>query len=159
MITIEKTYSSIGPGVVPPLETTLKALQETSPTDCPAYHFKERTWHDSSGLEIMLAVVIPPLPSSMVFGKVELEDTKEAMVRCISAHQPWQQYSVTSPPGDVYHPSAGWWLLVTSLDETSPVNLRTRLIRLETLGTLVEFDDTDCFHSADIYCVQFLSQH
>ena len=35
VITIEKTYSSIGPGVVPPLETTLKAMQGTSPSDCP----------------------------------------------------------------------------------------------------------------------------
>ena len=35
VITVEKTYSSIGPAVVPPLETTLKAMQETSPSDSP----------------------------------------------------------------------------------------------------------------------------
>ena len=35
VITRQKTYSSIGPGVVPPLETTLEAMHKTSPTDCP----------------------------------------------------------------------------------------------------------------------------
>ena len=58
------------------------------------------------------------------------------MVRCITAHQLWQQYGVTSPLGDVYHPIAGWWLLVTSLDKTSPVNPGTLLICLGNLRTL-----------------------
>ena len=159
VISIEKTYSSIGPGVVPPLETTLKAMQGTPPSDCPTYRFKEWTWHDKSGLEFTLATIIPPLPPSMVFGKIEPEDTKVAMVRCITAQKLWQQYGVTSPPGDVYHPTAGWWLLVTSLDETSPVNPGTLLICLENLRTLVEFEDTLCFHLADIYRGKFLSQH
>ena len=159
VISIEKTYSSIGPGVVPPLETTLKAMQGTPPSDCPTYRFKEWTWHDKSGLEFTLAAIIPPLPPSMVFGKIEPEDTKVAMVRCITAQKLWQQYGVTSPPGDVYHPTAGWWLLVTSLDETSPVNPGTLLICLENLRTLVEFEDTLCFHLADIYRGKFLSQH
>ena len=159
VISIEKTYSSIGPGVVPPLETTLKAMQGTPPSDCPTYRFKEWTCHDKSGLEFTLAAIIPPLPPSMVFGKIEPEDTKVAMVRCITAQKLWQQYGVTSPPGDVYHPTAGWWLLVTSLDETSPVNPGTLLICLENLRTLVEFEDTLCFHLADIYRGKFLSQH
>ena len=159
VISIEKTYSSIGPGVVPPLETTLRAMQGTPPSDCPTYRFKEWTWHDKSGLEFTLAAIIPPLPPSMVFGKIEPEDTKVAMVRCITAQKLWQQYGVTSPPGDVYHPTAGWWLLVTSLDETSPVNPGTLLICLENLRTLVEFEDTLCFHLADIYRGKFLSQH
>ena len=97
VISIEKTYSSIGPGVVPPLETTLKAMQGTPPSDCPTYRFKEWTWHDKSGLEFTLAAIIPPLPPSMVFGKIEPEDTKVAMVRCITAQKLWQQYGVTSP--------------------------------------------------------------
>ena len=159
VISIEKTYSSIGPGVVPPLETTLKAMQGTPPSDCPTYRFKEWTWHDKSGLEFTLAAIIPPLPPSMVFGKIEPEDTKVAMVRCITAQKLWQQYGVASPPGDVYHPTAGWWLLVTSLDETSPVNPGTLLICLENLRTLVEFEDTLCFHLADIYRGKFLCQH
>ena len=159
VITTEKTYSSIGPGVVPPLETTLKAMQETSSSDCPTYRFKEWTWQEKSGLEFTLAAIIPPLPPSMVFGKLEPEDTKVAMVRCITAQKLWQQYGVTSPPGDVYHPTTGWWLLVTSLDETSPVNPGTLLICLENLRTLVEFEDTLCFHLADIYRGKFLSQH
>ena len=159
VISIEKTYSSIGPGVVPPLETTLRAMQGTSPSDCPTYRFKEWSCHDKSGLEFTLAAIIPPLPPSMVFGKIEPEDTKVAMVRCITAQKLWQQYGVTSPPGDVYHPTAGWWLLVTSLDETSPVNPGTLLICLENLRTLVEFEDTLCFHLADIYRGKFLSQH
>ena len=159
VISIEKTYSSIGPGVVPPLETTLRAMQGTSPSDCPTYRFKEWSCHDKSGLEFTLAAILPPLPPSMVFGKIEPEDTKVAMVRCITAQKLWQQYGVTSPPGDVYHPTAGWWLLVTSLDETSPVNPGTLLICLENLRTLVEFEDTLCFHLADIYRGKFLSQH
>ena len=159
VITIEKTYSSVGPGVIPPMETTLKAMQGTSPSDCPTYRFKEWTWHEKSGLEFTLAAIIPPLPPSMVFVKIEPTDTKVAMVRCITAQKLWQQYGVTSPPGDVYHPTTGWWLLVTSLDETSPVTPRTLLICLENLRTLVEFDDTLCFHLADIYRGKFLSQH
>ena len=159
IITIEKTYSSVGPGVIPPMETTLKAMQGTSPSDCSTYRFKEWTWHEKSGLEFTLAAIIPPLPPSMVFGKIEPTDTKIAMVRCITAQKLWQQYGVTSPPGDVYHPMTGWWLLVTSLDETSPVTPGTLLICLENLRTLVEFDDTLCFHLADIYRGKFLSQH
>ena len=141
------------------METTLKALQGTSPSDCPTYRFKEWTWHEKSWLEFTLAAIIPPLPPSMVFGKIEPTDTKIVMVRCITAQKLWQQYGVTSPPGDVYHPTTGWWLLVTSLDETSPVTPGTLLICLENLRTLVEFDDTLCFHLADIYRGKFLTQH
>ena len=159
VITIEKTYSSIGPGVVPPLETTLNAMQGTSPPDCPTYHFKEWTRYDKSGLEFTITAIIPPLPPSMVFGETEPEDTNIAMVRCIIAQKLWQQHGVTSPPGDVYHPTAGWWLLITSLDETSPVTPGTLLICLENLRTLLKFEDTLCFHLADIYRGKFLSQH
>ena len=159
VMTIEKTYSSIGPGMVPPLETTLKTMQGTSPPDCPTYRFREWTRYDKSGLEFTLAAIIRPLPPSMVFGKIEPEDTKVAMVRSITAQKLWQQYGVTSPPGDVYHPTAGWWLLVTSLDEISPVTTGNLLICLENLRTLVEFKDTLCFHLADIYRGKFLSQH
>ena len=133
-------------------------MHETSPTVCPTYHVKEWTWHDKSRLEFTLAAMITPLPPSMVFGKVEPEDTKVAMVRWITAHQLWQQYGVTSPPGDVYHPTAGWWLLVTSLDEKSPVNPRTLLICLENFCTLVEFDERHWFHLAGVYRPNFLFQ-
>ena len=71
VITVEKTYSSIGRGVVTPLETTLKAMHETSPTSCPTYRFEEWTWYDKSGLEFTLAAIIPPLSPSMVFGKAQ----------------------------------------------------------------------------------------
>ena len=59
----------------------------------------------------------------------------------------------------MYHPTDGCWLLVTSLDEASPVTLETLLVCLENLRTLVEFEDTLCFHLADIYRGKFLSQH
>ena len=159
LITVEKTYSSIEPGVIPPLETTLKAMHETSPSDCPAYRFKQWTRHDKSGLEFTLTAIIPPHPPSMVFGEIGPEDTNIAMVRCITAQNLWQQFGMTSPPGDVYHPSTGCWLLVTSLDEVSPVTPGILLICLENLRTLVEFEDTLCFHLADIYRGKFLSQH
>ena len=89
VITIEKIYSSIGPGVVPQLETTLKVMHKLSPTDCLTYRLKEWTWHEKRGLEFAFAANVPPLPPSMVFGKVEQEDAKVAMVRCITAHQLW----------------------------------------------------------------------
>ena len=62
------------------------------------------------------------------------------------------------PPGDVYHPSTGCWILVTSLNEVAPVTPGILLICLENLRTLVEFEDTLCFHLADIYRGKFLSQ-
>ena len=37
MIIVEKTYFSVEPGVVPPLETTLKAMHGISPRNCPSY--------------------------------------------------------------------------------------------------------------------------
>ena len=97
LITIEKTFSSSEPGVVPPLESTMKAMHGTSPSDCPAYRFKESTRHDKSGLEFTLTAIIPPLPPSMIFGEIEPKDTNITIVRCITAQKIWQQYGVTSP--------------------------------------------------------------
>ena len=37
----QHTIRSIQAGVIPPMETTLKAMQGTSPSDCPTYRFKE----------------------------------------------------------------------------------------------------------------------
>ena len=76
LIAEEKTYSSIGPGVVQPLETTIKAMHETSTASCPTYSSKEWTWHEKSGSEFTLAATIPPLPPSMVFGNDEPETRK-----------------------------------------------------------------------------------
>ena len=63
------------------------------------------------------------------------------------------------PPGDVYHPSTGCWLLVTSLGEVAPVTPGILLICLENLRTLVVFEDKLCLHLADIYRGKVLSQH
>ena len=95
----------------------------------------------------------------MVFGQIDPEDTKLATVGCITVHQLWEQYGVTSPTGDVHHPTAGWWFLVISLNETFPAAPGTLIICLENLRTLVEFYCTLCFHSADIFRGKFLSQH
>ena len=81
-------------------------MHNTQVSDCPNYRFKEWTKYDKCGLEYTLAAIIPPLPPSMVVGE-DPEDTKQAMVRCITEHQLWQQNGMTSPPGDVYHPIAG----------------------------------------------------
>ena len=56
---------------------------------------------------------------------------------------------------------AGWWLLVTSFDETSPVTPGTLLICLENLRMMMthKFDDTLSFHLADIYRGKFFSHH
>ena len=97
VITVEKTYSSIEPGIVPSLETTLNAMTKTLASDCPNYRFKEWTKHDESGLEFTLAAIIPPLPPSIVFGEIDPEDARITMIRCITAHQSWLQYGETSP--------------------------------------------------------------
>ena len=114
VVTVEKTFSGIESKTVPPLEETLRAMNNTSPSDCPTYRFKEWTSHDKSGLEFTLATIIPLLPQLILFGGVDLEALRVNMVRCITAHQLWELYGVTAPPGDVYHPAAGWWLLVIS---------------------------------------------
>ena len=149
LITIEKTFSSIEPGVVPPLETTLKAMHGTSFSDCPAYRSKEWMRHDKSGLEFTLSAIIPPLPPLMIFGEIEPEDkniTSTLHHRTAKMATMWCNF----PPGDVYHPTDGYWLLFTSLDEASPVTPET-LLTPENLRILVEFEDTLCFHLADIY--------
>ena len=63
VVIVEKTYASVEPGVVPPLEATLTAMHATSPLDCPNYRFKEWMSHGRGGLEFTLSAVIPPLPS------------------------------------------------------------------------------------------------
>ena len=90
------------------------------------------------------------------------EQEKTEMICCITAHQLWEKYRVASPPGDIYdiyQPTQGWWLLVTSLDETTPVSPITLLMRLESLRTVVGAEDTVGFHLADIYREKFLSQN
>ena len=159
ILTIEKTFTSIESESIPPLESTLKEMHTFSPSHCPTYCFKEWTTHEKGGLEFTLAAIIPPLPPSFSFG--ELDDTcnNPQMIRCITANQLWRKYHIISPPGDVYQPSTGWWLLVTSFDDSSLVSPTTLLLCLENLGTLVETSDTLCFHLADIYRGKFLSQH
>ena len=127
------------------------------PSDCPNYHFKEWTQHDRGGLEFTLSAVIPPLPPSIVFGKKSSEVGKKEFIRCISAHQLWEKYHVTSPLGDIYRPTQGWWLLVTSSNETTLVSPTALLMCLESLRTVVEAEDTLCFYLADIYRGKFLS--
>ena len=100
VITVEKTYTSVEPGVVPPLETMLKAMYNTSPSDCPNYRFKNWSQHDRGGLEFTLPDVIPSLPPSMVFGKMNPEIGKTEMIRCITAHQLSERFGVASPPED-----------------------------------------------------------
>ena len=159
ILTIEKTFTSNESESIPPLESTLKEMHQFSPSDCPTYRFKEWTSHEKGGLEFTLAAIIPPLPPSFSFG--DLDDTcgNPLMIRCITANQLWQKYHIASPPGDVYQPSTGWWLLVTSLDDSSLVSPTTLLLCLENLRTLVESNDTLCFHLADIYRGKFLSRH
>ena len=100
-----------------------------------------------------------PLPPLLVFGKMIADDGNTEMIRCITVHQLWESKGGISPPGDVYQPTNGWWLLVTSLDETTPVSPSTLVTCLETLRILVEFNDTLCFHLADIFRGKFVSQH
>ena len=159
ILTIEKTFTSTESESIPPLESTLKEMHQFSPSDCPTYRFKGWTSHEKGGLEFTLAAIIPPLPPSFSFGELDDTCSNPLMIRCITANQLWQKNHITSPPGDVYQPSTGWWLLVTSLDDSSLVSPTTLLLCLENLRTLVESNDTLCFHLADIYRGKFLSQH
>ena len=97
VVIVEKTYASMEPGVVPPLEVTLKAMHATSPSDCPNYRFKEWTQNDRGGLDFTLSAVRPPSPPSMTFGELDAEGGGLEMVRCITAHQLWENYRVASP--------------------------------------------------------------
>ena len=87
ILTVEKTYASVDSGLVPPLESTLKAINDTSPSDCPNYRFKEWTQHKRGGLEFTLSAVIPPLQPSIVFGESDEACGNTEMVRCFTAHQ------------------------------------------------------------------------
>ena len=69
VIIIEKLYASIEPGVVPSLETSMKAMHGTSSSVCPNYRFMEWTQLYQIGLEFTLPAAVPPLPPSLVFGK------------------------------------------------------------------------------------------
>ena len=137
----------------------IEEWHSTSPLDCPNYRFKEWTQHERCGLEFTLPAVIPPLPPLIEFEKLIPEDGSTEMIRCITANQLEERYGIVSPPGDVNQPTNGWWLLVTSLDEASPVSPSTLLICLDNLRTLVEFKDTLCFHLADIFRGKFPAQH
>ena len=105
VITVEKTITSVEPGVVQPLDTTLKAMHNTSPSDSPNYQFKEWSQHDRGGIEFTLHAIIPSLPPSMVFGKINPEDGTTEMIRCPTACQLWAKNHVALPPGDVYRPT------------------------------------------------------
>ena len=107
IVTVVKTYTSVEQGVVPPVEVTLKAMHDTSPSDCGHYRFKEWIQHERGGLEFTLPAVIPLLPPSIKFGKMNGEQEKTEMIRCITAHQLWEKYRVASPPGDLYQPTQG----------------------------------------------------
>ena len=159
ILTIEKTFTSTESESIPPLESTLKEMHQFSPSDCPTYCFKEWTSHEKGGLEFTLAAIIPPLPPSFSFGELDDFCSNPLMIRCITGNQLWQKYHINSPPVDVYQPSTGWWLLVTSLDDSSLVSPTTLLLCLENLRTLVESNDALCFHLADIYRGKILSQH
>ena len=87
------------------------------------------------------------------------EQEKTEMIRCITAHQLWEKYHFASPPGDINRPTRGWLLLVTPLDETTPVSPITLLMCQKSLRTVVEADDTLCFHLADIYRGKVWSRH
>ena len=97
IVTVEKTNTSAESGVVPPLESTLKAMHDSSPSDCPTYRFKEWTCNERGGLEFTLTAIIPPLPPSITFGEVDKTCANTQMFRCISAYQLWEKYRVVSP--------------------------------------------------------------
>ena len=59
-VTVEKIYASIESGLVPPLHSILKAMNDFSLSDCPAYPSKEWTHHERSGLGFTITAVIPP---------------------------------------------------------------------------------------------------
>ena len=134
-------------------------MSNKSHSVCPTYRFKEWTAHDQSGLQLTLTANIPPLPPSMLFGHVQLEDEKLEMIRCITANQLWERCGNVSPPGDLYRPTNGWWLLVTSLDETARVAPGILLMCLEILRTLIDPDETRYFHLANMFRGKFFSQH
>ena len=142
---------------MPPLETLLKAMHNTSPSDCPNYRFKEWTQHDRGYLEFTLPAIIPPLPPSIVFGKMDPEDGKTEMIRCITAHQLWGKTPCCFPSGRCLPTFPRLVAKNHLLDEATPVSPTMLLICLENLRTGVAFEDTLCFHLADNYRGKFFS--
>ena len=86
IVTVEKTYASAQSGLVPPLESTLKAMHDSSPSDCSNYRFKEWTYHERGGLEFTLAAATPPLPPTIILGEMNETCDNAQMIRCITAH-------------------------------------------------------------------------
>ena len=105
ILTVKKTYASAESGLVPPLESTLKAMYDFSRSDCPTYRFKKWTHHDRRGLEYTLAAILPPLPPSIIFGELNEACDNAQMIRFITAQQLWEKYHIVSPLGDVYQPT------------------------------------------------------
>ena len=124
----------------PRLEITLKALYETSLTDCPNYRFEQCTRHNKSGLYFTLAAIIPRLPPMTVFRSVDPEDAKKQWY-AVSQRNRYGNFTVLPPLLEMYITQPTAWC-VTSLDETSPVTHETLLICLENSRTFVEFDNT-----------------
>ena len=124
IVTIEKTYTSIQSCIVPPFEATLKAMHDSSPSDCPTYRFKEWSCSERGGLEFTLPAILPPLPPSITFGELDEKCTNTQMIRCITAHQLWEKYHVIPPPRETYTnlPKVGgsWSLHSITLLSLSP---------------------------------------
>ena len=152
----EKTFASLQKGVVPPLETTLEKMENASWESLPTYRFKE--WSpDLSGLEFVITTVIPELPPNFVLEPPEQDEAIET-VRCITADVLYEQYGIVAPPGDVCTPESNWWLLVTALDTSTPVQPTTLLLCLENLRTVVETTSTLCFLLTDYFRGKFSCQ-
>ena len=134
-------------GIVPPLETTIESMENTSRDNLPAYRSKK--WcSDHSGLEFVIATTIPELPPNFDFDSPKQGEANE-IVRCITADVLQDQYGVAAPPGNEYSAEENWWLLVTALDTNSPVVRTTLLLCLGNLSTVVDTTSSLCFLPID----------
>ena len=130
----EKTYSGVERSENHSVEDILQQLSRSGVTKAPCPRFKEWT-SDEKALEYTLAVVVPPVPPSIVFGPFNFEKERVKMARCITSDILLDLYGVQVEPGGVYNPAPHWWLLVTAPRVEALVSPRDLLACLESLRT------------------------
>ena len=119
-------------------------------TKLPCQKTKEWT-SDNQGLELTLAVTIPPVPSKIVVGPFYFERESIQTVWCITVVLPYDQYGMLLEHDTVYQPARHWPLLITTQQSSDLVNPSSLRSCLEVLRTVASKEFILCFHIIDLY--------
>ena len=149
-IRAEKTYSAVERTGDHPIKLILQKLSSSGVAKAPCPRIKKGT-SDERGLEFTLATVMPPVPSSIVFGQFNFEREPVQMTRCITVDLLCDKYGVHVEPDGVYSPAPHWWLLVTAPRMEAIGDPSHILSCLESVRTLTTAVLILCFHIIDWY--------